>query len=67
MSTIRNKSVIPQHEVLRTPTGWNGEERGLIVQLERVHDDIYKHFRKLTIDDFSPELIEALREKLNEE
>ena len=62
-----NKRMIPQHEPLRTPQGWTGQERDLIVQLERVHDDIYSHFKKLSIEDFSPELIAALKEKLNEE
>ena len=62
-----NKRVIPQHEVLRTPNGWTGQERDFVVQLERVHDDIYRHFRPLRIEDFSDELIEALRERLNEE
>ena len=64
---MSNKRMIPQHEVLRTPQGWTGQERDLIVQLERVHDDIYKHFRPLRIEDFSDELIEALKERLNEE
>lgn len=62
----KNKSVIPQHEVLRVPSGWEGENRAFVVQLERVHDDIYKHFTPLTIKDFSPELIAALKEKLDE-
>ena len=62
-----NKRVIPQHEVMRTPNGWTGQERDFVVQLERVHDDIYRHFKPLTIADFSPELIAALKEKLNEE
>lgn len=42
---MANKIIIPQHEVLRTPNGWKDQERALIVQLERIHDDIYKHFR----------------------
>ena len=62
----KNKSVIPQHEPLRVPQGWNGESRGLVIQLERIHDDIYKHFTPLDIKDFSPELLAALKEKLDE-
>lgn len=44
MLNRKNKTVIPQHEVLRTPDGWRGQERDFIVQLERIHDDIYRHF-----------------------
>ena len=62
----KNKSVIPQHEVLRVPQGWNEQDRSLVIQLERVHDDIYRHFVPLTIKDFSPELLAALKEKLDE-
>ena len=62
----KNKSMIPQHEVLRVPNGWNHEDRGLVIQLERIHDDIYKHFLPLNIKDFSPELLAALKEKLDE-
>lgn len=63
---MKNKRMIPQHEVMRTPMKWTGQERDFIVQLERVHDDIYKHFRPLTIADFSPELLAQLKEKLDE-
>ena len=62
----KNKSVIPQHEPLRVPQGWNNEDRGFVIQLERIHDDIYRHFIPLTIKDFSPELLAALKEKLEE-
>ena len=64
---MSNKRMIPQHEVMRTPQGWTGQERDFVVQLERVHDDIYRHFKPLTIADFSPELLAELKEKLNEE
>ena len=30
-----------QHEPLRIPEGWGGQNRALIVQLERILDDIY--------------------------
>lgn len=62
----KNKSVIPQHEPLRVPQGWNEQDRSLVIQIERVHDDIYKHFKPLTIKDFSPELIAALKAKMEE-
>jgi len=32
-----------KHEPLRVPQGWEGQNRALIVQLERVIDDIYLH------------------------
>ena len=64
---MANKRMIPQHEVLRTPMGWTGQESDFVVQLERVHDDIYRHFKPLTIADFSPEILAELKEKLNEE
>lgn len=67
MLNRKNRSVIPQHEVLRTPEGWTGQSRDFVVQLERIHDDIYSRLRKLKIEDFDDELIAALREKLNEE
>lgn len=51
-----NKRMIPQHEVLRTPQGWTGQERDLIVQLERIHDDIYRRFRKIGMADLDDEL-----------
>ena len=30
-----------QHERLRVPDGWQGQARALVLQLERIHDDIY--------------------------
>jgi len=58
------KSMIPQHEPLRVPTGWNSESRAFVIQLERIHDDIYKHFTPLNIKDFSPELLAQLKAAL---
>jgi len=61
------KSNIPQHEPLRVPQGWEGQNRAFVIQLERILNDIYKHFRKLRIEDFSDELIAQLKERLEEE
>ena len=38
---MNNKRSSRQHEVLRVPQGWNGQDKGLVVQLERILDDIY--------------------------
>lgn len=40
MSEKRN--MIRQHEAIRVPEGWKPQERALIMQLERIFDDIYK-------------------------
>ena len=36
------------HEPLRVPQGWTGQNRALIVQLERILDDLYKQIGNLT-------------------
>ena len=51
------KSMIPQHEPLRVPTGWNSESRAFVIQLERILDDIYSHFRKVGTKDLDSELL----------
>lgn len=33
---------IRQHETLRVPYGWSGQEKDLIIQLERVLTDLYR-------------------------
>ena len=35
---------IRQHEALRVPQGWNGQDRAFVIQLERVLTDIYRLF-----------------------
>ena len=57
---MKNKRMIPQHEVLRTPEGWSGQARAFIVQLERIHDDIYKKFRKWTKQDLDNSLVDEI-------
>lgn len=42
-----------QHETLRVPAGWKEQDRMLIVQLERILDDIYKRFGRLAWEDLS--------------
>lgn len=41
-----------QHEPLRTPAGWTEQERALIVQLERLLDDLYnRRVKFIHLDD----------------
>jgi len=47
MSEKRN--MIPQHEPLRVPNGWTGQARALVMQIERVFDDIFRRFRATDI------------------
>lgn len=44
---MANRANIPRHELIRTPQGWKDQERALVVQLERIHDDIYKRFPQI--------------------
>ena len=59
------KVTIPQHEPLRVPNGWNGDEKAFVIQLERILTDIYKHFRPLQSEDFSNELLADLESRMN--
>jgi len=35
-------SKIRQHETLRVPQGWTGQDKGLVIQLERILTDLYR-------------------------
>lgn len=35
-------AMIKQHEQIRVPAGWTGQSRDLVIQLNRVLDDIYR-------------------------
>jgi hypothetical protein len=50
--------MIPQHEPLRTPEKWSGQERSLVIQLERVIDDIYRNLAllKREVDDLRQQI-----------
>lgn len=39
----RKQNKARQHEPVRTPNNWNGQERDLITQLNRIFDDVYKN------------------------
>lgn len=42
-----------QHEPLRTPAGWNGEEKRFAQQVNDILDDIYTWRNRLRIEDFN--------------
>ena len=46
-------ATIQQHQPLRTPEGWNRQERMLLVQLDEILDDIYRRFGRLKLSDMS--------------
>ena len=50
-----------QHEPLRVPEYWKGQDRTFVVQLDRMLDEIYRELGKLTT--LSEEL-EALTERV---
>ena len=47
---------IRQHEVLRVPQGWTEQDKALVIQLNRIFDDIYKYYGRLTINDLGAAL-----------
>lgn len=49
-------STIQQHEPLRVPSKWTGQEKMLVVQLEEILDDIYRRFGRLRFEDLRPEV-----------
>ena len=52
------RQTIPQHEPLRTPERWGAQERSLVIQLERVIDDIYRNLALLKRD------VDSLRQQI---
>lgn len=36
-----------KHEPLRVPENWKGQDRALVIQLDRLMDDIYNRLGKL--------------------
>jgi hypothetical protein len=55
-------STIKQHQPLRTPSGWNKEEKTLIVQLEEIFDDIYRRFGRLKFSDLGDDMQKRLQD-----
>ena len=37
---------ILQHEPLRVPAGWKDQDRALVIQIDRILDDVYKRLGK---------------------
>ena len=53
---------VKQHEVVRVPQGWTEQDKALIVQLNRIFDDIYKRYGRLGMDDIGKGVKEILAE-----
>ena len=60
MSNQRAASV-RQHEVLRVPQGWKDQDRALVIQIERILDDLYTKFGRIRLTDLADELQEIIR------
>ena len=56
-------STIQQHQPLRTPAGWDKQEKALIVQLDEIFDDIYRRFGRLRLEDMGS----AFRKQLEDD
>ena len=52
--------MIKQHEALRVPQGWTGQDKAFVIQLTRIFDDIYKRYGRLEWDDLGEKLREYL-------
>jgi len=49
-------STIQQHQPLRVPSGWDRQEKMLVVQLDEIFDDIYRRFGRLRTEDLGDKL-----------
>ena len=43
-----NKRRMVHHEIIRVPAGWKEQDKALVVQLNRVLDDIYNKIGLIT-------------------
>ena len=55
-------STIQQHQPLRVPSGWDRQEKALIVQLDEVFDDIYRRFGRLRFEDMGKDFRQRLED-----
>ena len=58
----RTYNTIQQHDPIRVPSNWAGQERTFVAQLEQIFDDIYKRFGRLTLTDLSEATAESLKD-----
>ncbi len=58
----RTYNTIQQHDPIRVPSNWTGQERTFVAQLEQILDDIYRRFGRLTLADLSEETAESLKD-----
>ena len=49
-------NTIQQHEPLRVPESWTGQERRFVSQLEEILDDLYRRFGRIRLNDLNKEL-----------
>ncbi len=52
----RKAHSLNQHEALRVPSDWKGQDRALIMQLEHIFDDIYNRLGNIRYQDLSDDL-----------
>lgn len=52
----RKTPSLNQHEALRVPSDWKGQDRALIMQLEHIFDDIYNRLGNIRYQDLSDDL-----------
>lgn len=55
-----NNATIQQHQPLRTPEGWNRQEKMLLVQLDEILDDIYRRFGRLKLSDMGKQMQDGI-------
>ena len=55
-------STIQQHQPLRVPSGWDKQEKMLIVQLDEIFDDIYKRFGRLRFEDMGKDFRQRIED-----
>ena len=51
---------IEQHEALRVPANWRGQDRAFVIQLERILTDVYRHFNPVSESDLDASLQEKI-------
>ena len=58
----RQHNTTHQYEPLRTPSGWDEEERRLILQLSQIFDDLFRRFNRLRFEDLGRALQQRIEE-----
>ena len=58
-------ATIQQHQPLRVPSGWDKQEKALIVQLDEILDDIYRRFGRLKLSDMGKQMQDGMKKPVN--